>query len=226
LRVVDRAGRRLPHRFRAGAGTGAGAGGDGGQHGGGRDGGQPRHAGRAADAQRGRSARRTARRGRRRGRGTGMTRRALVFGATGFLGRHLTATLLGDGVAVLVACRSQASRQKLFEWLAGHGCADLPDSVPVDFDAPGLGIGTTRLDGITEIYNCAGAYRFGMSREQARKANVDSARAIVEMAAALPGLERLVHVSGYRVAERNDAVEWSAEHTRRVYRDLGPYEAS
>ncbi|WP_280505598.1 alpha/beta fold hydrolase, partial [Nocardia farcinica] len=91
---------------------------------------------------------------------------------------------------------------------------------------PGLGIGTTRLDGITEIYNCAGAYRFGMSREQARKANVDSARAIVEMAAALPGLERLVHVSGYRVAERNDAVEWSAEHTRRVYRDLGPYEAS
>ncbi|WP_067855818.1 alpha/beta fold hydrolase [Nocardia shimofusensis] len=156
-----------------------------------------------------------------------MSRRALVFGATGFLGRHLTSALVAEGVSVIVACRSEVSARALSEWLVRHDCAELPASVPVDFDAPGLGIAAAvRSAGISEIYNCAGAYRFGMSEDEARQANVDSARAIVELAAGLPGLERLVHVSGYRVGAANAETRWTPEHTRRIYRELGAYEAS
>lgn len=156
-----------------------------------------------------------------------MNRRALVFGATGFLGRHLTSALLTEGVSVIVACRSEGSARALSDWLVRHDHAELPASVLVDFDAPGLGIEpVVHSAGVTEIYNCAGAYRFGMSEDEARKANVDSARAIVELAAGVPELERLVHVSGYRVGERNADARWGPEHARRIYRELGAYEAS
>nr|WP_319018908.1 SDR family oxidoreductase [Microbispora sitophila] len=81
------------------------------------------------------------------------------------------------------------------------------------------------LDDVTEVYNCAGAYRFGMSADEARRANVDSVRAIVAFAARLPRLRRLVHVSGYRVG-RQDPLHWSEERRREAYRALGAYEAS
>ncbi|MFI7674667.1 SDR family oxidoreductase [Actinophytocola sp. NPDC049390] len=68
----------------------------------------------------------------------------------------------------------------------------------------------------TEIHHCAGAYRFGMTVEEARAGNVDTTRAVVELAARQPGLRRLVYVSGYRVS---GLAEWD-------YRRLGAYEAS
>lgn len=80
-------------------------------------------------------------------------------------------------------------------------------------------------DDITEIYNCAGAYRFGMSVDEARSANVDSVRAVVAFAARLPNLRRLVQVSGYRVGGQ-DPDPWSEEYRRETYRALGAYEAS
>lgn len=157
-----------------------------------------------------------------------MSRRALVFGATGFVGRHLICALVAEGVSVIAGCRSADSARRLSDWLARHDCAELPAMLPVDFDAPGLGIDTAaQIGDVSEIYNCAGAYRFGMTEDEARKANVDSVRAIVALAAGLPALVRVVHVSGYRVGERNaDTRRWSPERTRRLYRDLGAYEAS
>lgn len=72
------------------------------------------------------------------------------------------------------------------------------------------------LDDYTEIHHCAGAYRFGMTEAEARRGNVETTRAIVEFAARLPSLRRLVYVSGYRVSGLE---EWN-------YRKLGAYEAS
>lgn len=80
---------------------------------------------------------------------------------------------------------------------------------------------------VTEIYNVAGAYAFGMTTEQARAANVDTARQIVELAATMVDPVRLVHLSGYRVGGQDpSSVPWSAEHVGRQYRRLGAYEAS
>jgi nucleoside-diphosphate-sugar epimerase len=73
----------------------------------------------------------------------------------------------------------------------------------------------------------AGAYAFGMAIEEARTANVDLARRVVSLAAAMPGPTRLVHLSGYRVGGQDPgSVPWTAERIAREYRRLGAYEAS
>lgn len=49
----------------------------------------------------------------------------------------------------------------------------------------------------------------------------------MSFAAALPGLVRLVHLSGYRVGGQDPAsVPWTAERVATEYRRLGAYEAS
>ncbi|WP_214327936.1 alpha/beta fold hydrolase [Nonomuraea sediminis] len=139
-----------------------------------------------------------------------MSRHALVFGAGGLIGRHLVLALRQAGVRVSAASRSPESYRRLARWLGDPAPADLR----VDFGAPYLIEGD--VDDVTEIYNCAGAYRFGMSMEEARRANVDSVRAIAAFAGRLPRLRRLVHVSGYRVGGKEPGAD----------RGLGPYEAS
>ncbi|EFL23822.1 putative NAD dependent epimerase/dehydratase family protein [Streptomyces himastatinicus ATCC 53653] len=152
-------------------------------------------------------------------------RHALVLGATGFLGRHLVLALGRAGVRVSTASRSHESYRRLARWLAeqGHGHETAPADLRVDFAEPSLIQG--ECDDVTEIYNCAGAYRFGMSADDAHRANVDSVRAVVAFAAQLPRLRRLVHVSGYRVGGQDPAL-WSDERRAAAYRALGPYEAS
>ncbi|MEU2235383.1 alpha/beta fold hydrolase [Streptomyces vietnamensis] len=150
-------------------------------------------------------------------------RHALVLGASGFIGRHVVLALGRAGVRVSAASRSHESYQRLARWLAGHGHDRAPADLRVDFATASLVDG--ECDDITEIYNCAGAFRFGMSVDEARHANVDSVRAVVEFAARLPNLRRLVQVSGYRVGGQ-DPAPWSDEHRRETYRALGAYEAS
>ncbi|MFI9845988.1 alpha/beta fold hydrolase [Nonomuraea sp. NPDC051941] len=152
-----------------------------------------------------------------------MSRHALVFGATGLIGRHLILALGQAGVRVSAATRSPESYRRLVRWLEEHGHDEAPADLRVDFETPSL-ISGDAAD-VTEIYNCAGAYRFGMPAEEARRANVDSVRAVVAFAAGLPRLRRLVHVSGYRVGGQ-DPEPWSDERRRETYEALGAYEAS
>ncbi|MFF0768535.1 SDR family oxidoreductase [Nonomuraea wenchangensis] len=151
-------------------------------------------------------------------------RHALVFGAAGYVGRALVLELGRAGARVSVATRGQESYERLARWLAARGHDPAPAGVRADFAAPSLLAGGS-WDDVTEIYNCAGAYRFGMTAEQARRANVDSVRSIVAFAARLPRLRRLVHVSGYRVGGQ-DPGAWSEERRRAAYAALGAYEAS
>lgn len=141
-----------------------------------------------------------------------MTRHALVVGASGLIGRHVVLALAQAGVLVTVATRSLASYERLVRWLASHGQGAPPR---VDAWSPPVG-------DYTEVHNCAGAYRFGMSAAEARQANVDDVRAVVSYAARLPRLRRLVHVSGYRVSGH----VWREEDREANYRTLGAYEAS
>ncbi|MEU6763159.1 alpha/beta fold hydrolase [Streptomyces sp. NPDC046853] len=160
-------------------------------------------------------------------------RHALVFGASGFIGRHVVLALGGTGargdrgdrgLRVSTAARSEESYLRLARWLAEHGHDRPPTDLRVDFTEVPLING--EFDDITEIYNCAGAYRFGMSADEARRANVDSVRAVIAFAARLPNLRRLVQVSGYRVGGQPPAAVWSEEQRHRTYAELGAYEAS
>ncbi len=65
-----------------------------------------------------------------------------------------------------------------------------------------------------------------MTRHEARRANVETARRVVEFSATLR-VQRLVHVSGYRVGGQDpDSVPWSPQRIATEYDRLGAYDAS
>ncbi|MFE9045607.1 alpha/beta fold hydrolase [Streptomyces sp. NPDC007818] len=134
---------------------------------------------------------------------------AIVFGATGFIGRSLVAELLGRGQRVAAAVRDDT----LTPWLASQ-----------NVDTRGLEIVTadiTRplmdLPDVRDVYNAAGRFAFGLGEREARSVNVTGALHVVEWAASLPRLRRLVHLTGYRVSAAEDLLGRPA---------LGAYEAS
>ncbi|GAA3045507.1 alpha/beta fold hydrolase [Streptomyces roseofulvus] len=134
---------------------------------------------------------------------------AIVFGATGFIGRSLVAELLARGQRVAAAVRNDT----LTPWLTSQG-VDLSrlEIVTVDITRP-----LADLPDVRDVYNAAGRFAFGLSERDARSVNVTGALHVVEWAATLPRLRRLVHISGYRV---------SAADGHPDYAELGAYEAS
>lgn len=160
-------------------------------------------------------------------------RSAIVFGASGFIGKWLVKELLDQGVTVAAAVRNPDSAKRLLGWLTRHGSnPSLLTFAMVDLTRDGLGVdgrSTAVRDLATtrEVFNVAGAYEFGMNREQARAANVDTSRRVVEFASTLPELRRLVHLSGYRVGGQDpNSAPWARAERRIQYARLGAYEAS
>lgn len=156
------------------------------------------------------------------------TRNALVFGASGLVGRTLIRSLVAAGADVTAAVRSVDSGTRLVRWLQERGVTQSISVVLVDFETPELlAGGPAALAHITEIHNCAGSFRFGMPAEEARRANVGIVEKLVDFAAELPRLQRLLHISGYRVGGQDPAaVPWSAARRAATYAELGGYEAS
>ncbi|MFB7353809.1 alpha/beta fold hydrolase [Streptomyces gardneri] len=134
---------------------------------------------------------------------------AIVFGATGFIGRSLVAELLTRGLRVAAAVR----KDTLTPWLTSQGVdtAGL-EIVTADITRPLSGLPEAR-----DVYNAAARFAFGLGAEEARATNVTGALHVLEWAAALPGLRRLVHISGYRVSAADGPADYAA---------LGAYEAS
>ena len=156
------------------------------------------------------------------------SRHALVFGASGLVGRHLILALAEAGANVTAAVRNAASGARVEQWLSEHGLTRSISTTIVDFDAPEiLAGGPAAFPFITEIHNGAGSFRFGMPADEARSINVGIVEKVVDFAAGLPRLQRLVHISGYRVGGQDPAtVPWSDERRAEIYRELGGYEAS
>jgi nucleoside-diphosphate-sugar epimerase/pimeloyl-ACP methyl ester carboxylesterase len=155
-------------------------------------------------------------------------RHALVFGASGLVGRHLILTLAETGATVTAAVRSAESGAHVERWLAEHGLSRSIRTTIVDFEAPEIvSGGPAAFSSVTEIHNCAGSYRFGMTAHEARGANVGIVEKVMDFAAALPHLQRVVHVSGYRVGGQDPTtVPWPDAHRSALYEELGAYEAS
>ncbi|GAB2870659.1 alpha/beta fold hydrolase [Streptomyces mayteni] len=137
---------------------------------------------------------------------------AIVFGATGFIGRSLVAELLRRGQRVAAAVRNDT----LTPWLTDQGVGtDRLDVVTADITGPLAGLPEARV-----VYNAAARYAFGLGPAEARAANVTGALNVLAWAATLPEPRRLVHLGGYRVGATDDAPA-APDHAR-----LGAYEAS
>ena len=155
-------------------------------------------------------------------------RHALVFGASGLIGRQLILALANAGAEVTAAVRTVASGERVVQWLQARGLTRSVSIKLADFDGPEiLKGGAAAYADVTELHNCAGSYRFGMSAEEARGANVGIVEQLVDFASQLPILQRMLHISGYRVGGQDPAsVPWSNAHRAAVYAKLGGYEAS
>ncbi|MFC8529779.1 NAD-dependent epimerase/dehydratase family protein [Nocardia sp. NPDC057227] len=132
---------------------------------------------------------------------------SIVFGAAGFIGSALVARLLDEGRTVIAAVRpGSESRVRIRHPDLTVVAADItkPDLGPIDSLA------------VQDVYNCAARFAFGLDAADARAVNVDGAVHVLEWAARLPALRRLVHVSGYRVSVPGHRPDYRA----------GAYEAS
>jgi nucleoside-diphosphate-sugar epimerase/pimeloyl-ACP methyl ester carboxylesterase len=156
----------------------------------------------------------------------------LVVGATGFIGRWLAAELLTRGRTVAVTVRGGAARgDELRAWLRDHDVGDQRLTVvDADITQPGLALSASsreHLEDVRDVFNAAALYRFGLERDEARRANVDGAVNVLRWAGGLSRLRRLVHVSGYRVgAEGALTYPVPDAELRALYRKYGAYEAS
>ncbi|WP_406280728.1 alpha/beta fold hydrolase [Nocardia sp. NBC_00881] len=143
---------------------------------------------------------------------------SIVFGAAGFLGRAAVAHLLEQGHSVTAALR-QGSEERLIGWLRKRGVdLDELEMVACDVTAPDLGL-PAGFDpsGIRDVYNCAARFAFGLAPEDAYAVNVTGALRVLDWAAALPGLRRVVHITGYRI---------TVEESDEQHYERGAYGAS
>lgn len=172
---------------------------------------------------------------------------AVVFGATGFIGRWTVLHLLDQGRAIAAVVREPARTRmgagaegdpsasragELRAWLQDHGGATERLAVVAGDLTDGAGLRLSAADddllaGVRDVFNTAAVYRFGLRREEARTVNVDGALNVLRWAATRPGLRRLIHVSGYRIGLGPQARYPIPEaELVQFYRDKGAYEGS
>jgi thioester reductase-like protein len=143
-----------------------------------------------------------------------------LTGGTGFLGMELIARMLdaGDGPDIYVAVRAEdplAAQTRLAETV-GRLWETPPESIRrlravcADLTAPGLGVTASAHDeliaNVDRIIHCAASISFTLPLAEARDVNVGGTRRVLELAAELPALQRLVHVSTAYVSGRTPDV--------------------
>jgi long-chain acyl-CoA synthetase len=124
----------------------------------------------------------------------------LLTGGTGFVGMEVLARLVerGDDVVVLVRGNADERLAATFDTL-GTPPAQRRRARAVAGDLDRL----PRIDGVDRIVHCAASISFDLPLAEARAVNVEGTRAVLDLAASLPRLERLVHVSTAYVAGRH-----------------------
>jgi long-chain acyl-CoA synthetase len=143
-----------------------------------------------------------------------------LTGGTGFLGMELLARMLdaGDGPDIYLAIRADdplAAQTRLAETI-GRLWETPPESIArlravrADLTAPGLGLTASVRDdlaaNVERVVHCAASISFTLPLAQAREVNVAGTRRVLELAAELPRLERVVHVSTAYVSGRTPEV--------------------
>jgi long-chain acyl-CoA synthetase len=145
-----------------------------------------------------------------------MTDTLFLTGGTGFLGMELIAHMLeqDEGPDIVLAVRGRdeqdvqdrrvALLDQLFDTVPAS--ARRVSAVRADLTAPDLGMAADdrrALAGrVDRVVHCAASISFALPLEEAREINVMGTRRVLELARAMPQLERLVHVSTAYVAGR------------------------
>lgn len=152
-----------------------------------------------------------------------MKKTIFLTGGTGFLGRHIAATLLrNDDVenvfllvrapsAVEAARRARNAVESVAPEIATQ-CADgRLTALPGDLTKPGLALpdDVVRAMGarITQVIHCAGCVDFGLPLTEARRINLEGTKQVMTMSMEMPRLERVSHIgTAYVAGERNGHV--------------------
>lgn len=168
----------------------------------------------------------------------------LVTGGTGFIGRWAVAKLTELGhTAWVLARRAEQRSQEYEQWIEQHG--GNPRRVKLiesDLDKPSLGLteqAQAQLEDVTLIYHMGAAFQWDMPLQQARKTSVGGTQSLMALASNLPNLKRLVHLSGYMLAakenwqllgldpDKQDATQpLSQNQIKQLYAKMGAYEAA
>jgi dihydroflavonol-4-reductase len=116
-----------------------------------------------------------------------MTRRALITGATGFVGSHLTERLRSTGWAVRALVRRTSDTRALERLGVERVLGDLDDEAAL----------RQAVSGVEVVYHLA-AVTFGRNEEEYRHANIQGAENLARaIASAGPPPRRLVYLSSY-----------------------------
>jgi len=123
-----------------------------------------------------------------------MPPQTLITGATGFIGRSLTRSLLARGESVRVLARSRTKARDLF--------GDQVEIVPGDLGDEGSLARACR--GMKLVYHIAGSYRFGLKhRRELWRTNVQGTENLLRSASNARA-DRVVHLSSGGVLCRDD----------------------
>jgi dihydroflavonol-4-reductase len=124
-----------------------------------------------------------------------MSSQILITGATGFIGRQLTADLVANGASVRVLARNEDKARSLFGNQVEVALGDVRDTASLD----------AACRGIATVYNIAGIYRFGLRhRRELWETNVEGAENLFRSAAAAK-VGRVVHLSSGGVLDKGRA---------------------
>lgn len=163
-----------------------------------------------------------------------------ITGGTGFIGRWLIQELslqVSGSIGVLMR-KPETQEVWLKDWLASHGGnANKIIAIPGDLRKPQLGIHSndqTKLASVEVIYHLGASMSWGLSAEKAREVNVRPTRDLIQIAQSCATFQRFVLASGFMVTNKNllartglnNYRNWTASDWKRLYRQLGGYEAS
>ncbi len=124
----------------------------------------------------------------------------LVTGATGLIGRWLLAALTRRGHTVAALVRNADRRtDELASFVARLG-GDRARLLVVEGDIEREGLGLRApLPSVRVVHHLAARFEFGLSRDEAHRANVLGTERVMRWAASLPRLDRFVFLGGYRM---------------------------
>jgi len=143
----------------------------------------------------------------------------VLTGGTGFLGMELLARLCRetdrDVIALVRAPDNDAAGARLDAVLEtimtpGETPRGALRAVAADIEAPGLGMSDRARRNLAAetdtVVHCAASVSFTLPLHEARRVNVAGTRAILDIAAAAPDLDRVVHVSTAYVAGDREGI--------------------
>ena len=146
-----------------------------------------------------------------------MSKRALITGITGYVGRGVARRLLEDGFEIIGLVRNSEDD---FEKRVAELRADLGESEKLTFVRGDMmddsALKDLNVEGITHIVHSAAVTRFNVEADLAQAANVDGSRNILEFAKGCPQLGCFSYISTIYACGLVDGEVLETRHQGRV----------